>query len=137
MGAKEEQLIKEYIAAVNSHDVDKIVAFFTDDCEYEDAIMREVVRGKPELRAYFVEWFAVFPDLSFVIKSHYLSPEGGGIEFTFSGTHTNPVMGLPATNKPFTVRGASIVELREGKIRRESDYWDAASFMTQIGMMPT
>jgi steroid delta-isomerase-like uncharacterized protein len=137
MGAAEEQLVAEYRAAWNAHDVDKVMTFFTDDCEYEDAIMREVVRGKPEMRAYLVEWLAVFPDLSFEVKNHYVGPEGGGAEFTFSGTHTNPVMGLPATNKPFTVRGASILELRDGKIRREADYWDAASFMTQIGMMPT
>ncbi len=137
MGAAEEQLVAEYRAAWNAHDPDKIVSFFTDDCEYEDAIMREVVRGKPELRAYLVEWLAVFPDLCMNVKDQYLSETGGGAEFTFSGTHTNPVMGLPATNKPFTVRGASVLELREGKIRRQSDYWDAASFMTQIGIMPT
>jgi len=137
MGAAEDQLVAEYRAAWNAHDVDKVMAFFTDDCECEDAIMREVVRGKPELRAYLAEWLSVFPDISFDVKDQYLSPTGGGAEFTFSGTHTNAVMGLPATNKQFTVRGASILELHEGKIRREQDYWDAASFMTQIGLMPT
>src|SRR5512139_2883341 len=95
MGAAEEQMVAEYRAAWNAHDIDKVMTFFTDDCEYEDAIMREVVRGKPELHAYLVEWLAVFPDISFAVKHHYVGPEGGGAEFTFSGTHTNPVLGIP------------------------------------------
>jgi hypothetical protein len=34
------------------------------------------------------------------------------------------------------VRGSTIIELELGKIRRESDYWDAATFMKQVGLVP-
>jgi len=30
---------------------------------------------------------------------------------------------------------ATILELEAGKIRRESDYWDAATFMQQVGLL--
>jgi len=36
-----------------------------------------------------------------------------------------------------SVRGATIFELEAGKISRESDYWDAATFMQQIGLLPS
>jgi ketosteroid isomerase-like protein len=43
---------------------------------------------------------------------------------------------MPATGKPFSsVRGSSILELEAGKIRRQSDYWDRASFMKQVGLL--
>jgi len=43
---------------------------------------------------------------------------------------------VPATGKRFTsVRGSSILELEAGKIRRESGYWDAATFMKQVGLL--
>jgi len=32
---------------------------------------------------------------------------------------------------------ASILELEGDKIRRESDYWDAATFMQQVGLLPS
>jgi aerobic-type carbon monoxide dehydrogenase small subunit (CoxS/CutS family) len=32
--------------------------------------------------------------------------------------------------------GSTILELEAGKIRRESDYWDAATFMKQVGVLP-
>ncbi|MBV9546109.1 MAG: hypothetical protein JO020_22465 [Chloroflexi bacterium] len=42
----------------------------------------------------------------------------------------------PATNKPFEVRGVSIGELQQGKIRRNTDYWNMAEFPGAIGMLP-
>jgi ketosteroid isomerase-like protein len=45
--------------------------------------------------------------------------------------------GLPAaTGKQVEVRGASILEFADGKIRRCSDYWDMATFLKQLGLMP-
>jgi steroid delta-isomerase-like uncharacterized protein len=43
--------------------------------------------------------------------------------------------GIPATGKQFSVRGVSILELEDGKIRRCSDYWDMAEFLKQLGVM--
>lgn len=46
--------------------------------------------------------------------------------------------GIPATGKRSSaVRGSTIIELEVGKIRRESDYWDAATFMKQVGLLPS
>ena len=44
---------------------------------------------------------------------------------------------IPATGQRFSlVCGSIILELESGKIRRESDYWDAATFMKQVGVLP-
>jgi hypothetical protein len=41
--------------------------------------------------------------------------------------------GIPATGKYFSsMRGSTILELETGNIRRESNYWDAATFMKQV-----
>jgi len=42
--------------------------------------------------------------------------------------------GLPATNKPFEVRGATVVEFTDGKISRDADYWDLGTYMKQVGL---
>jgi steroid delta-isomerase-like uncharacterized protein len=54
-----------------------------------------------------------------------------------SGTHAGDFPGMPATGKRLSVRGSTILELEAGKIRRESDYWDAATFMRQVGLLPS
>jgi steroid delta-isomerase-like uncharacterized protein len=58
------------------------------------------------------------------------------MEWVMSGTHHGDFPGMPATGKRFSVRGAAIVELQGGKIRRLSDYWDAATVMRQVGLLP-
>ena len=42
--------------------------------------------------------------------------------------------GLPATNKTFEVRGATVVDFTDGKIRRNSDYWNLATYLKQVGL---
>ena len=54
-----------------------------------------------------------------------------------SGTHRGDLPGLPATGKPFILRGASILELSSGQLARCTDYWDMVSFHKQIGAMPS
>ena len=56
-------------------------------------------------------------------------------EWTLSGTQRGDMPGIPATGKQFSVRGVSILELEDGKIRRCSDYWDMAEFLKQLGVM--
>jgi hypothetical protein len=46
-------------------------------------------------------------------------------------------VGIPATGKRFSsARAATILELEGGNIRRECDYWKAATFMNQVGLLP-
>jgi steroid delta-isomerase-like uncharacterized protein len=59
----------------------------------------------------------------------------GFIEWIFSGTDANP--GLHGTGKKFSVRGVSVVEIEGRRIARETDYWDLATLLRQIGLLPT
>ena len=59
----------------------------------------------------------------------------GAVEWVWRGKQTKDLPGLPATNRPFQVRGASIVEFRDAKISRCSDYWDLATYMKQVGLI--
>ena len=48
------------------------------------------------------------------------------------GTNRGDSPGMPATGKHVELRGASIFEFADGKIRRYSDYWDMATFLKQL-----
>ncbi len=53
-----------------------------------------------------------------------------------TGTHTGDLPDLPATGKSFSIRGATIAEVSAGRIVRAADYWDLATFLRQLGVMP-
>ena len=136
MATNVERMFEDYLAAWNSHDVDKILPFHTDDCIYEDVATGNVSRGKEELKAYISNTFAIFADFKLEVKSSFVAGDWRGAEWIMSGTHTGDIPGIPTTGKSFSVRGASINEMQEGKIKRTSDYWNQVSFLQQVGLLP-
>ena len=70
-----QDLIEQYAAAWNSHDLDAIMALHTDDTSYRMGGSGEEQRGKAEVRAKFASQLAEFPDIRFELKSSYTGEE--------------------------------------------------------------
>jgi steroid delta-isomerase-like uncharacterized protein len=132
-----ERMLDDWATAWSSHDPERVLALFTDDCVFEDVTFGVVIRGKEELRSFANGAFAAVPDIKFELTSRLAAGQGAAIEWVMSGTHKGDFPGMPATGKRISVRGSSIFELEAVKIRRESDYWDAATFMKQVGLLPS
>jgi len=135
MHADAEKALDAWAADWSSHDVDHLLSLFTDDCLYEDVTFGVANHGKAELRAFADGIFAVFPDFKVELTTRFSAGDWAVMEWTISGTHKGDLPGMSATNKTFSIRGATIIELRSGKIKRNSDYWDLATFLKQVGLM--
>jgi steroid delta-isomerase-like uncharacterized protein len=132
-----EKTIKNWVAAWNSHDLDKTISFYTDDCVLEDNALGLVCHGKKELVAFCKSAFIDFPDLRFESKSLFNSGNWVAWEWTMTGTQTHSsTLAIKATGKRFSVRGASIIEIHNGKIKRETDYYNTLTVMQQLGLRP-
>ncbi len=129
-------VLDQYGVAWSSSDADNLLVLFTDDVFYEDVTFGAVNQGKDALRNFATGVFEAFPGISFEVKSRSVASDGkwGALEWVMRGKQTKDLPGLPATNMPFEVRGASIVEFRDAKISRCSDYWDLATYMKQVGL---
>ena len=136
-----ERMLDEWAMAwssIDNKDPERVLALFADDCVFEDVTFGVVARGKEELRSLVNRAFAAAPDFTYGVTSRFAASQWAAIEWVMSGTHKGDWPGMPATGKRFSsVRGASILELEAGKIRRESDYWDTATFMKQVGLLPS
>src|SRR5258707_565167 len=138
--AELERMLDDWVIAWSSSDSgdpERILALFTDDCVFEDVTFGVVARGKEELRSFANGAFAAVPDFKYGLTSRFATSKWAAIEWVMSGTHEGNFPGIPATGRHFSsIRGSTILELETGKIRRESDYWDAATFMKQVGLLP-
>jgi steroid delta-isomerase-like uncharacterized protein len=130
---KKTSVADMWIAAWNSHDADKVVAAFSPDVLFEDVTFSATNHGSRELRKFAASIFDAVPDAKFYLVNNSADRRHGSIEWTFSGTDR----GLYKTGKRFSVRGVSVIDLRGGKISRERDYYDAASIMRQVGLLPS
>jgi steroid delta-isomerase-like uncharacterized protein len=133
-----ERMFAYWATAWTSNDPEKVLALFTDDCVFEDVTFGVVAHGKEEIRSFAKHAFAAVPDFKYEVTNRFATQQWAVIEWVMSGTHKGDFPGIPATGKRFSsVRGTTILELKIGKIRRESDYWDAATFMKQVGLLPS
>jgi steroid delta-isomerase-like uncharacterized protein len=126
-------LAEKWIAAWNSHTPDKLLPLFTDDIFYEDVAFGEVSHGSAELRKFFLSEIEGIPDLELKLVRADIHNGHGTIEWTFSGTDKD----VYKTGKKFSVRGVSVIEMRDGKISRNLDFYDSATIMRQVGLLPT
>jgi hypothetical protein len=69
------------------------------------------------------------------LRAGFGSDEWAAAEWLFSGTDTGGVAGDP-TGKRFEVWGATIFELAEGKVRRNTDYYNPNTVLAQLGLLP-
>lgn len=128
----ETAIAEKWIAAWNSHDPDTMLPLFADDIFYEDVAFGSVNHGKTELRKFAADEFDGAPDLELKLLRADFHGNHGTIEWTFSGTDK----GVFKTGKKFSVRGVSVIDLRDGKISRNLDFYDSATIMRQVGVLP-
>jgi len=67
-----EKFAQEWVSSWNSHDLDRILSHYTEDCEINSpfivTLMKETsgaLKGKESVRAYWAKGLQLIPDLNF------------------------------------------------------------------------
>jgi steroid delta-isomerase-like uncharacterized protein len=124
--------LQQVFAAWSSHDPDKVVTNYTEDVVYEDVAYGKVSHGRSELRKFAAGFFEAVSDLKLEAVSSSVHHGHGVAEWVLSGTDR----GLYKTGKKFSVRGASVFEMHGGKCSSNKDFYDLATIMRQVGVLP-
>jgi steroid delta-isomerase-like uncharacterized protein len=124
--------VQQAFAAWSAQDPDKVVAYYTEDVVYEDVAYGAVNHGRVELRKFAAGFMEAVPDLKLEMVSSSIHNGHGVAEWVLSGTDK----GLYKTGKKFSVRGASVFEMRGGKCSSNRDFYDLATIMRQVGVLP-
>ena len=130
--ADHRAVVQDWLDAWNSDDPDEFVAMFTENAVDEHVPFGTVSRGTEEIRAFYEQNSAALPDFKFQVLRSSVKGSRATIEWLFTATDT----GFYGTGKPFAVRGVSVLKLHGRKVARESDYWDHATILRQVGLLP-
>ena len=108
-------------AALESLDADRLISHYVDDAVFLDSSLGDSwsLRGREKLMTYFKELFSL-SGVKFQVTSIFGCGEWAAAEWIWSGTRRGGDGG-------FRVKGASIIQIRDGKIGRETIYYDSRS----------
>ncbi|MFO0550551.1 MAG: ester cyclase [Polyangiaceae bacterium] len=90
-----------------------------------------------EMDKILTGYFTGFPDLAFKYTRVLASGRYAIAEWVLTGTNKGDFMGKKPTNKKVGYRGASVLTFTEdGRVQRESSYFDMGTIMGQLGLDP-
>ena len=133
-----QSVVEAYVAAWNAHDSAKAADYFADDVTYYDASVGKPVTGREAAKTGVIDNFLkAVPDAVWTMKGKpVVDADRVSFEWEFSGTNTGAWGdGTAATGKKFSITGASMFSVKDGKIATQSDYYDALGFYKQLGLM--
>jgi steroid delta-isomerase-like uncharacterized protein len=126
--------------AWNNRDFDKVASLVADDGEILIVGSGTSFRGPDGAREFSRMWADGFPDGKVTIDKTCDSGDTVCLEFTGRGTHTgtlrSPGADIPATGRSVTIQLCDVHEIKDGKIRSLRTYFDSASLLIQLGVMP-
>ena len=64
-----QYFVRNYIAAMNRHDVDAVLAFYASDACYEDAAIGVVRRGRAEMEEFIAFFFRCYRNVTYTPHS--------------------------------------------------------------------
>jgi steroid delta-isomerase-like uncharacterized protein len=133
-GTEEHAL--SYFQAVSARDLDAMLAHLSDEV-IEDITPVGILRGKGEVRDFFSSLFAAFPDFQFTVERATSTATMSAIQWRATGTFRGaPFQGIEPTGRRVDIRGCDCIEVEDGKIVRNTAYYDGAAFARGLGMLP-
>jgi len=124
---------KEWMSEFNAAGMEKALARYADDIQFEDITFAHKANGIAELRKFFSAFAAPGAGENiFTVTAYAGNADGGAVEWTWQTKHAGDFLEVPAKGKQTTVKGVSILTFKGGKIASQRDYWDANTVVQQL-----
>lgn len=132
-----DQLMRDYLAAWNDHDAERISSFFSADATYDDRGAGAVSHGRDAIREHAAGVHAAFPDLSFELVRAAHGEDFTAGEWRCRMTHSGSLDGLAPTGRVVQSAGVDVATLdADGQIIHLDSYYDGAAIMRDLGLLP-
>jgi len=129
------RVIDEHFKALISHDVKSIAAGYAGDAQVFSPNWEGAKTGNAGITEVYTRYFSSTQDLTYKVLNTINAGDNVVVEYTSGGTLSNPESGTPdyMKGKKYSLVYCAVFTLKNGKIIRESDYFDQLAFLTQVG----
>lgn len=138
MGRTALELVHDHLRAEDRHDVDAVLATFTDDCVYRIPAYDIDLRGKEEIGAFYSGMFASFPDFLNESETYHVSEQAIFVEIVTERTHGGPWRDFEPTGTRFrTTSLAQFPIAPDGLLGGEIVHVNPVDALYKIGALPS
>ena len=110
-----DRTVRDYFNGWDTADIEKVMSYFSADIVYEDVLKAQLASGTVAVKAFVQQFNTDFAGARLAVESVTIGKKGAAAEWIISGG---------SGDEAWSVRGASIMEHKGGKISKVTDYWD-------------
>jgi steroid delta-isomerase-like uncharacterized protein len=121
-------------AAYNRHDIEALVALYSETCVVESPL-GGTVQGRAAIAQVSRAFFEAFGDLTVSVDDLVIDGHGVVQVGTLSGTDTGGLMGMMPSGKPALLPVVIVCRVADGLIVHERRIYDFTGMLVQIGVL--
>lgn len=134
--ADNKHTMEQFVQFINTGDTILGKEIIAPDVIFYAPTSPEPMRGFQGYVSVLDMMRGAMPDVHWDVEEMIAEGDKVMVRYTMTGTQTEPLMGIPATNKPIKVTAMNIYEIKDGKISREHGLPDMFSLLIQLGVIP-
>ena len=134
MATREHQLADLFVEMINTHNPDLEDRFLAEDYINHEALFS--AEGREANQQFRAAFFTGLPDVKVTMQDLVISGDRVVGRFTYRGTHTGDLAGIPASGKPVEIRSIDIWRVQNGMFAEHWDEINAMQMFQQIGGLP-
>lgn len=112
------QMLTDFAAAWNAHELDALMRFMTDDCVFDASAgphaFGQRYEGREAVRRGYAAIWQTFPDARWNDAEHFVEGDRGVSYWTFTGTKTDGTR--------VEARGCDLFQFKDGRIHVKDSY---------------
>ncbi len=128
-----KQLVLNFYNAVSRHDFDALDRYLAVDFVDHDSGPEGL--NREEVKANFRGVQQGVPDMHIQVQELLLDGDLASAMVMLTGTQTGPLMNIPATGRPFKMKGVDLFRIKNSQIVERWGVLDMMGALAQLGVM--
>ncbi len=126
--------VERAVEHMNSGNLEGYLEMYADDLTLHG--YPPGVEGKEGVSAFYAAFAKALPDVELTLEDAVSDGDKVAVRYTIKGTHSDELMGVPATGNRVDVSGQSFFRFEDGRVVERWQSLDAVTLLTQIGALP-
>ncbi len=127
-----ENIARAFVDGFSVDTYQNLPTLFAEQCEYMEIPSGRTFTTPSSILGYVEATLSGMPDCHTRLISVVANENMAVAEWIMEGTNTRGWPNIPATGNPFSLKILSIMEIEDGLIVKNRDYWDWATFWNAV-----